>query len=511
MSSARPSLLGMMKSAKRVLGDAIDADRLLQRTMAGFIETAKSRYALEPGSQYVKGEPLKLLLVGYAGTRNTGADVRVEEMIRQFRYLFGDENVDLSILTIDPERTKGYFKTVKQIKNPQIFPRFLFDVVHTQHGVVACEGSMFKSKFANALSTFMVGAIGLASAENKLAVGYGGEAGAMDASLQDLVRRYCRDAFIIARNLESVAVLGELGVEAALGTDTAWTFTPAPDEVGRRVLMDQGWDGVQPVMAICPINPFWWPVKADIGRRLAQLTFGTRDKAHYKSVYFHNAGPEVDAKQDAYLEAIATAVRRVAVERGAFVALVGMEALDRYACEGLQKKLAGGPPCGLVISDEHDMFEMVSALYQCTTLVSSRYHAIVTSMPGGVASAGITMDERIRNLMADRGQPELALECDDPELAANLETTLNRLFDDQKAVQDGMADAVVRALEMMGRMGQMLVEQVTSHYPDFTFREGLGLDGDPWDHLHTVPDRLVPLVKAYRKKGGRKKAGGDKG
>ena len=47
---------------------------------------------------------------------------------------------------------------------PQIFPNYVADVVHRHHGVIACEGSMFKSKFANALSTLMVGAIGCASA-----------------------------------------------------------------------------------------------------------------------------------------------------------------------------------------------------------------------------------------------------------------------------------------------------------------------------------------------------------
>ena len=103
------------------------------------------------------GEALKLTLVGYAGTRNTGADVRVEEMIRQFRHLFGDDHIDLSIFTMDLELTRGYFRTVKQVHFPDVFPKFLFDHVHTQHGVITCEGSMFKSKFANALSTLMVG------------------------------------------------------------------------------------------------------------------------------------------------------------------------------------------------------------------------------------------------------------------------------------------------------------------------------------------------------------------
>ena len=100
-----------------------------------------------------------------------------------------------------------------------IYPHFVYDTVHRVHGVVACEGSMFKSKFANALSTYMVGALGCAAAENKLAVGWGGEAGNMDPSLRSLVRRYCQDALILCRNEASQDVLSELGVASEAGTD----------------------------------------------------------------------------------------------------------------------------------------------------------------------------------------------------------------------------------------------------------------------------------------------------
>ena len=152
----------------------LDADDALMGSMAALVELAATRYALDPGAQWKPGEPLKLLFSGYTGTRNTGADVRVEEMIRQVRSLLGDDLADLSILTIDPEGSRGYFRTVKQLHLPQIFPRFVVEAVHAHHGVIACEGSMFKSKFANALSTLMVGSLGCAVAENKLAVGYGG-------------------------------------------------------------------------------------------------------------------------------------------------------------------------------------------------------------------------------------------------------------------------------------------------------------------------------------------------
>ncbi len=471
----------------------VDADVALQASMAGLIELAASRYAVDPGARWVPGEPLKLLFAGYSGTRNTGADVRVEEMIRQVRHLLGDEHCELYLTTIDPALSRGYFRTVTQLHLPQIFPRFVFDTVHEVHGVIACEGSMFKSKFANALSTFMVGAIGCAVAENKLAVGWGGEAGGMDPSLEALVRRYCRDALVMCRNQASREVLEALGVATEAGTDTAWTFEAAPAAVGEAKLRALGWDGQRPVVALCPINPFWWPVKPDVVKGAARLLTGAYAEAHYKSVYFHAFGSEVDERQATYLDAWATGFRAFAAGRAVFPVIVGMEALDRGACEGLSERLGGAP---LLVSDENDMYTMVSVLRRCAMLLSSRYHAIVCSMPACVPSAGITMDERIRNLMLDRGTPELALEVDDPDLAAKVEATLLRLERDGDALADGIGACVVDNLERMGRMGQVFVEHLRSRHPDFPLRDGLGLADDPWDHLPTLSRAAQALVEA---------------
>ncbi len=64
------------------------------------------------------------------------------------------------------------------------------------------------------------------------------------------------------------------------------------------------------------------------------------------------------------------------------------------------------------------MYELVSVLRACDLMVSSRYHGIVTAMPGLVPSAGVTMDERIRNLMHERGHEDLLMTVDDPDLEA---------------------------------------------------------------------------------------------
>jgi len=486
------------RAARRALDtapEALDADIALEASMAGLIELAATRYAVDPGARWQPGQPYRLLLAGYAGSRNTGADVRVEEMIRQLRHLWGDEHLELSILTIDPDASRGYFRTARQLHLPNVFPHWLYKTVRQHHGVLTIEGSMFKSKFANALATMMTGALGLAAAENKVAVGYGGEAGAMDPTLERLVARYCRDTLQICRNDNSARILGDLGIPCRVGTDTAWTYQPADMDYGPRWLREHGWDGQAPVLTVCPINAFWWPVKADVPKAVANALTGAHKQAHYASLYFHASGPEVARRQDAYLQAIADGVNDFADKHGAFVVLYGSEALDRRACEALNPKLRR--PAPLMISDDHDHGEMISMLWASDLVLSSRYHAIVCGMAGNGVSAGITMDERIRNLMLDRGTPDLALETEDAELADKVGPTLERMWADRQALREGIDRTVVRNLQTMGRMGAMLVDHVRERHPDMPFRPELGEHGDPWTHLPPLAPRIAALAERY--------------
>ena len=63
-----------------------------------------------------------------------------------------------------------------------------------------------------------------------------------------MCERYFHDSLVITRNVESQDVLRKLGVPTELGTDTAWTFEPAPPEYARKVLREAGWDGSTPVL-----------------------------------------------------------------------------------------------------------------------------------------------------------------------------------------------------------------------------------------------------------------------
>jgi polysaccharide pyruvyl transferase WcaK-like protein len=466
-------------------------DFILEAWVSANIERAKMRWMLGGNKPWQPGEKLKLLFAGYNGTRNMGSDVRVEEMLRQIRHILGSERVDFSVMSQVFEFSKGYFEGTNQVHLPDIFPPFLFDEVPKHHGVVACEGSMFKSKFANALTTMMIGSLGIAAVENKLSVGYGAEAGHMDPLVAKMCARYCKNSFVITRNEESRTLLRELGVPTEIGTDTAWTFDPRPAEYGQNALRQVGWDGKTPVLVVCPINPFEWPVKASVAKYAIRSLTGAYKESHYRTVYFHNSGPAADRAYQHYLTSIANAVGAFREQRNVFVIMVATERLDARPAKRISEQLGGVP---VLTSDQYNMYELVSILRSCHMMASSRYHGIVTSMPGLVPSCGITMDERIRNLMRERGHQELLMTVDDPDLEQKLLSALETLASEGERISDGIARTVVKNLKVMARMGVYFEEEVQRRYPDFPTRKG------EWsweDYLPPMNASLQQLVTAY--------------
>ena len=466
-------------------------DFLLVAWVSAMIELRRYGWMFGLGKRWTPGEQLKLLFAGYNGTRNTGSDVRVQETLRQIRHVLGARNVDFSVMTQSFDRTKGYFEGTKQVHLPDVYPPFLFRAVHANHGVVSCEGSMFKSKFANALTTMMIGSLGLASAENKLSVAYAGDAGHMDDLIQRMCGRYTKESLVITRSMESQQLLSGLGVPNELGADTAWTFEPHPPEYASRTLREAGWDEKAPILVLCPIHPFVWPVRASIAKYLVRATTGAYKDSQYRTVYFFESGAEVDRKLKHYINGYTNATKAFLQKHRVFPILVAMERLDSVACREIAKEIPGVP---IFTSDDYDMFQLVSILRECTYMVSSRYHGIVTCMPAKVVSAGVTMDERIRNLMRERGHQHLLLNVDDPDLESRLLQVMESLVVEADEIRDSIGRTVVSNLKAMSRMAVFLEDEVRRTYPEFPLRQGV-LSWE--DNLPPLNETLRKLVEEY--------------
>jgi polysaccharide pyruvyl transferase WcaK-like protein len=282
-----------------------------------------------------------------------------------------------------------------------------------------------------------------------------------------------------------------LGISTELGTDTAWTFEPNPAEYARKVLREAGWDERTPVLVLCPIHPFVWPVKASIAKYVARVTTGAYKASQYRTVYFFQSGDEVERKYRNYISAFGKAAAAFGQRHRVFPILVAMERLDAVACQSMLEFLPGTP---VFTSDDYNMFELVSILRAGTYMVSSRYHGMVTCMPKLVASAGVTMDERIRNLMRERGHEHLFLTVDDPELEAKLLSVMETLAGEVDYVREGIGRTVVRNLQMMARMGTILEDSVRRTYPEFPLRSGVL----SWrDYLPPLSPSLHELAERY--------------
>ena len=109
-------------------------DFVLEAWVSNIIEAKKLGWMLGAGKPWQPGEKLKLLFAGYNGTRNTGSDVRVEEMLRQIRHILGADNVAFSVMSQNFDFSRGYFAGTEQVHLPDIFPPFLAREVPRRFG-----------------------------------------------------------------------------------------------------------------------------------------------------------------------------------------------------------------------------------------------------------------------------------------------------------------------------------------------------------------------------------------
>ena len=404
--------------------------------------------------------PIKILLIGYCGAGNVGADIRTAEIIRQIFQIFKPEQLSLAYTSKSPINMAPFDRCHWQKGNTD-----LNDFMMDYDGLIACEGSLFKSQFSNIMAISFIGALGVAAAENKLSIAYGSDAGEMDPHIANLSKFCCQNSLIIARSKGSKKLLNkQLALNAVLGADTAWTFESSPQIRGQEILRNFGWDGQSKIICISPINPFWWPVRPDMEKVKAMHSSGAYKEIHRHSIFFHNDSEEIREQYHHYIDAIADSINDFCLEFGVFPVLVGMESLDLNACQDLKSKLTLPGP--IILSGEWSIQDIVSVIRCSHIVISSRYHAIVTSMSGMIPTIGISIDERIENLYAECGIQGCLIKASNKALSSELLTTLHNVHKNHDKYSSKLPTIVAQQLIRMSKMGQILYKEITSRYSD---------------------------------------------
>ena len=434
--------------------------------------------------------PLNVFLCGYAGAGNTGADVRVYEIIRQIRHLWG-ENVNLRLSAID-QKLCAFFKGMTDISEMGYLPVFLQEMNEWADMSIACEGSLFKSSFGDTLSLSMLACLAFANSSEKLSIAYGAEAGDMSPDLQEFIKEFCDGVTVYCRNAQSLDCLNRMGVDAFSGADTAWSFDPEKSDWAREQLKLSGWDGHQPIVTVCPVNPYWWPIRADSARYKAFLKDGSHADSHYGSMFFHAESKEISRRFEAYTEAVAEAVDKWRKTSGAHVVIIGMDRVDGKVVDAVSEKL----------SFQHSLFkspvsspeEIVSVLRISSMLVSSRFHAIVCSMPAGVPTIGLAYDERVRNILTTSGQERYVIPVEEGASAKVIYQAMEAAWEERSLIATQLKAFSAQQLLAQGEMGRMLASVVQSRYPNLPIKVR---SENPADYLPPLSSDLQELLQTY--------------
>ncbi len=378
--------------------------------------------AARPLPRQRKGSP-RILLLGYAGAANTGADLRVIETILQLQTLFG-ERTDLRLLALgecfDHPVLAGVSKLVPTLP---YLPDALDSAIREADVVINLEGSTYTSKFSDSLAGILVGGVALAAALGRVAISYGVDSGTMSPVLEDFVRRNAALGHVIVRNEAARIELQSLGIECVAGADTAWTYRA-----------QGGFHNDARRVALCPNNPYWWPVEADAARALALDARGEKSALRYGPLHFHRWDDRRSAAFDAYIDCFA----RIAIglrEQGYVPVIVGMEQLDDAACSALAARL----PVDIekVVRGVAPLARVAEAVASAQCVVSTRYHAVVLAVSHGVPVFGLSMDSRIDRLLTEAGIEGWHASCDSADagrLALDAIGSISNLSEREKLV-----------------------------------------------------------------------------
>lgn len=411
------------------------------------------------------GEKFRILFVGYNGTRNTGSDMRVHEMISQIQSMFGSDNLDLAVATLNVKLTSGYFNGIKQIYiNKILFPFYFLKHIHNYHCVIACEGSMFKKKFSTMLTVYNVCALALANKLHIPSIGYGADADVMTPELCKFVSKLCNNSYVITRNEESLQLLKNLGIHGDVGTDTAWTLDVSKAKIPDKVQKIIRAHNDKKILVVCPINPYWWPVQPSISMFIKDKLTACYQHIHYGSIYYHFEDETSKNNYQQYLSAFANGIKQFLKKNDFQLIIVGMEQLDRKACEDLAKLIGGVTT--ICVSDEYNMFEIIGILSRCDLLISSRFHAIVTSMPMLIPSIGVSMDERIDLIMKARNHSRYLLKTNAVNLSQEVDRALHDAYENRQEVSHEIAICFANEVSKLYQMGEHLVKEIQRFYPE---------------------------------------------
>lgn len=342
----------------------------------------------------------KVLLVGYNGANNTGAEALLLADIADVRAVFGDQ-ATITVPTLNESNLRRYLTetpTLRIARIPPIYVRAFRRLVRDHDLVMLVEGSSYMDTWTSALLWAYLWVTRCADAMGKPSLAYAVDAGELRPFNRRLVRREASKTGLIVVRAEAAAErLRSWGVTAPveITADNALTFEPDPADAG---LLRERWpEAAGSIVGFCPVNFHQWPVVI--------RPWGKTENC-YRWPYYFSHSPERERAAAELAAGYAALADELVDRHGASVALIAMEQLDEPLARRIHERMTHGDAARVFSSREYNASQMTSILRSLDLLITSRYHASILSLADQTPQIAVGHDLRLKSLYAELGIAE---------------------------------------------------------------------------------------------------------
>jgi polysaccharide pyruvyl transferase WcaK-like protein len=377
---------------------------------------------------------LRVLLLGYNGANNTGAEALLLADIEDVRAVLGPQAV-ITIPCINPPNLRRYIKEAANLRiapMPTIFFSALRRLVRENDLIMLVEGSTYMDTWTSAMLWAYLWTTRCAADMGKACLAYAVDAGQIKSAFnRRLVRREAsKTSLIITRAAAAADRLRSFGVTAPLEVtaDNAFNFYPDPADAG---LLSRNWPEAGPnVVGMALVDFYLWPVVMKLWGPKADC---------YKWPYYFTRSPERTRATEAVARSYAALADDLITRHGKSVALIGMEALDEILLRKVHGYMARPDRARIFCSREYNASQMVSILRSLELLLTSRYHACVLSLAAQVPQVAVGHDLRLKTIYRELGLFEdFFVEPNANDLCESLQPRVERLLADPSCVRDAL-------------------------------------------------------------------------
>ncbi len=401
----------------------------------------------------------KVLLLGYNGANNTGAEALLLSDIQDVRAILGP-NALITIPAIDATNLRRYVKedaNTHVVQLPMVFFLPLRRLVQEHDLIMLVEGSTYMDTWTSAILWAYLWTTHCAHEQGKHCIAYAVDAGTLKHSYNRLLVRSeaSETDLIIARAGAAAERLRGFGVKAPIEVTADNAFNFSPDPADADFLLREWPEAKERPVGLAIVDFYQWPV--------VMRPWGKREDC-YKWPYYFSRSRERSAATAKLVDGYAALADCIIREHNRPVVLIIMEQLDDKLAQMVQARMAHPEQARIFSSHQYNASQMTTLLRSLDLLVTSRYHACVLSLAAQIPQLAVGHDLRLKSIYEELGLRErFFIDPKSPRLFPDLQERIESLLADPGLEREALSRGYAEHLGQAKRNRELLRGFVQQH------------------------------------------------